>query len=66
MDFQYLAQAPVSDDGVNSKIKNALALFHQYKHSITKLGVQQGKGGTVIENWHIPKLELMQSVVGNI
>ena len=65
MDFCYFGQAPELDDHVNKKIDRLLQLFHKYKDVIMDLGARQGKGG-VIENWHIPKLELMQSVVPNI
>ena len=66
MDFHYLGQTPVSDEHINKKMNEALALFHQHKDAFIDLGAHQGKGGRVIENWHIPKLELMQSVVPNI
>ncbi|KAG1843264.1 hypothetical protein DFJ58DRAFT_844372 [Suillus subalutaceus] len=44
----------------------ALDEFHANKHAIIAAGVRQGKGGKVIDNWQIPKLELMQSVISSI
>ena len=66
LDFRYLAQSPVIDEENCSRIAAALALFHSHKDSIIDAGARTGKGNQVIENWHIPKLELMQSVVPNI
>ena len=58
--LQDFGQAPESDNGVNRAMDKALSLFHKYKHAIIDTGTHQGKGGGVIKNWHIPKLELMQ------
>jgi hypothetical protein len=66
MDFRYLAQAPEVDDVICEKIGAALLEFHNHKSAITDAGVRVGKGNRLIENWYIPKLELMQSVVTNI
>ncbi|KAG1840425.1 hypothetical protein C8R48DRAFT_679594 [Suillus tomentosus] len=41
--------------------KQSLALFHDNKDVIMTLGAQMG-AKRVIDNWHIPKLELMQSI----
>ena len=65
MDFRYLGQAPELDDRSVVKMDGSLKLFHKYKDVIVDLGARRGKGGA-IENWYIPKLELMQSVVPNI
>lgn len=66
LDFRYLAQSPVIDEDSCGKMEAALALFHAHKDSIIDANARVGKGNHVIENWHIPKLELMQSVVPNI
>ena len=66
MDFRYLAQAPVIDDHICTKIQAALNGFHVHKQSILDAGARTGKGNKPIENWYIPKLELMQSTVPNI
>lgn len=66
MDFRYLAQAPEVDDIICDKIDTALLEFHNHKSAIMDAGVRVGKGNRPIENWYIPKLELMQSVVTNI
>jgi hypothetical protein len=66
LDFRYLAQSPVIDEESCGRIEAALALFHSHKDSIIDTAARMGKGKQVIENWHIPKLELMQSVVPNI
>ena len=66
MDFCYLGQVPESDNHVNELMEKALELFHEHKATIIDLEARQGKGQSVIENWHIPKLELMQRVIPNI
>ena len=66
MDFRYLAQAPEVDDIMCAKMEAALKEFHDHKSAILEAKVRVGKGSHPILNWHIPKLELMQSVVPNI
>ena len=66
MDFRYLGHVPESDDHVNELMEKALELFHEHKATIIDLEACQGKGWSVIENWHIPKLKLMQRVIPNI
>ncbi|KAJ6556694.1 hypothetical protein B0H10DRAFT_2169607 [Mycena sp. CBHHK59/15] len=56
-DFRYYGQAPEMDENTLSKMDEALKCFHDHKHAILKAGR--------INNWHIPKLEFMQSVVPN-
>jgi Plavaka transposase len=66
MDFRYLAQAPEISDQMCTEIDTALEEFHDYKHAIISAGARTGKGNRVIDNWFIPKLELLQSVTSNI
>jgi hypothetical protein len=66
MDFCYLAQALEVDSFMCNKIDAALLEFHNHKSAIMDAGVHVGKGNRPIENWYIPKLELMQSIVTNI
>ena len=66
MDFRYLAQSLVIDEDMCSRIENALQEFHRHKDSIISAGARQGKGRVVINNWYIPKLEFLQSVVPSI
>jgi hypothetical protein len=66
MDFRYLSQSPEIDEETCAKIDAALKEFHDHKEAILTAGVRVGKGKTPINNWHIPKLEFMQSVVTNI
>ncbi|KAG1738912.1 uncharacterized protein EDB91DRAFT_1237678 [Suillus paluster] len=66
MDFHYLVQSPSIDDNDLVCISAALNEFHTNKDSIIDAGVRRGKGNKVINNWYIPKLELMQSVVPSI
>jgi hypothetical protein len=66
MDFRYLFQAPVMDETTCDKLSAALQEFHDHKDAIILEGVRLGKGKKVIEDWRIPKLEFMQSVVANI
>ena len=65
LDFRYFAQSPRINEEVCQNIGNALSLFHQHKEAIQDAGARRGKKGK-IDNWHIPKLELFQSVVSNI
>ena len=65
MDFRYLAQARVITDETCAAIDKALQAFHDNKQSIIDAGARRGKKN-VIENWYIPKLEFLQSVVPNI
>ncbi|KAG2104748.1 uncharacterized protein F5147DRAFT_775568 [Suillus discolor] len=58
--------SPSIDDRDLTCITAALDEFHANKHTIIAAGVRQGKGGKVINNWHIPKLKLMQSIVPSI
>ncbi|KAG1838120.1 hypothetical protein C8R48DRAFT_551905, partial [Suillus tomentosus] len=58
MHFRYLVQSPSIDDRDLTRITATLDEFHANKHAIIAAGVRQGKGGKVIDNWHIPKLEL--------
>ncbi|KAG1723858.1 hypothetical protein EDB19DRAFT_1834448 [Suillus lakei] len=66
MHFNYLVQSPCIDDKDLGRIAAALDEFHANKQSIIAAGVCQGKGGKTIDNWQIPKLELMQSIVTSI
>ncbi|KAG1730296.1 hypothetical protein EDB19DRAFT_1832046 [Suillus lakei] len=66
MHFNYLVQSPCIDDKDLSRIAATLDEFHANKQSIITAGVCQGKGGKTIDNWQIPKLELMQSIVTSI
>jgi hypothetical protein len=66
LDFRYLAQAHVIDDNIRDRIRRALQQFHDHKQAILDAGVRTGKGNKPINNWHIPKLEMMQSVYSSI
>ncbi|KAG2124666.1 hypothetical protein DEU56DRAFT_873241 [Suillus clintonianus] len=66
MDFRYLVQSPVIDDIQLTRISTALEEFHANKDAILDGGFRRGQRGRVIENWYIPKLELMQSIVPSI
>ncbi|KAG1792586.1 uncharacterized protein HD556DRAFT_1194816, partial [Suillus plorans] len=66
MHFRYFVQSLCIDDKDLGHITATLDEFHANKHAIIVAGVYQGKGGKVINNWQIPKLELMQSIVPSI
>jgi len=66
LDFRYLAQAPSIDEDTCSKIEAALNGFHDHKHAILDAKARRGKGKSTIDNWFIPKLEFLQSVVHSI
>ena len=48
------------------KLECSLADFHEHKDSILVAGVRQGKESHPINNWYIPKLELMQNITPSI
>ena len=48
------------------KIDAALMEFHQNKDTIILAGARRGKANRIIDNWEIPKLEFLQSIVPNI
>ena len=66
MDFQYCVQAYYINANELQLITTALDTFHANKQSILAYGAQQGKGNKPINNWYIPKLELMQNFVPSI
>jgi hypothetical protein len=66
MDFRYRVQAYVIDSDDLQLISTAHETFHENKHSILDCGTRCGKGNKPINNWYIPKLELMQSYVPSI
>ncbi|KAG2059355.1 hypothetical protein BDR06DRAFT_967893 [Suillus hirtellus] len=59
-------QSPCIDNKDLSHITATLDEFHANKHVIIIAGVHQGKGSKVINNWQIPKLELMQNIIPSI
>jgi hypothetical protein len=65
LDFRYYAQSPRIDEKLCQVIGDALSLFHQHKQAILDAGARRGKKDA-LDNWYIPKLELLQSVVSNI
>ncbi|KAG2139769.1 hypothetical protein DEU56DRAFT_912033 [Suillus clintonianus] len=66
MHFRYLVQSPHIYNNDLAHISAALDEFHVSKHAIITAGIHWGKGNTAINNWHIPKLELMQNIVPSI
>ncbi|KAG0702763.1 hypothetical protein DFH29DRAFT_999147 [Suillus ampliporus] len=67
MDFHYSSQAVTIDGKQCQKILNALNTFYDHKHEVIVHGGRQGaKSKDILDNWYIPKLELMQSVVPSI
>jgi hypothetical protein len=60
--FFYDGQAPVINEDILDKMAHALACFQAEKDAILKAGFRKGKKGP-INNWHIPKLEFLQSVI---
>jgi len=66
MDFHYCAQAYVMDEDDLDKLEHSLADFHKHKDSILAANARWGKGNQPIDNWYIPKLELMQNITPSI
>jgi hypothetical protein len=65
MDVQYLVQSPAPDDNLLAAIDRSLTIFHDNKDVIMTLGAWMGVK-RVINNWHICKLELMQSITTSL
>lgn len=65
MDFRYLAQSKTLDDTTLTKISAALAEFHEHKHAILDARVRLGGKNKPINNFEIPKLEMMHSVTSS-
>ncbi|KAG1831124.1 hypothetical protein EV424DRAFT_1343248 [Suillus variegatus] len=59
--MKLLSKSPEPDNNLLTSIDRSLALFHDNKDVIMTLDAQMGVK-RVIDNWHIPKLELMQSI----
>ncbi|KAG1881763.1 hypothetical protein C8R48DRAFT_550766, partial [Suillus tomentosus] len=66
MQFRYLVQLPRVDEDDLKRISSTLAEFHTKKDAIIAAGARRGSGNRVINNWYIPKLELMQSIIASI
>jgi len=66
MDFCYQIQAYRIVDTDLELINSVLQEFPSHKHAILDAGLRRGMGNKLINNWYIPKLELMQSVVWSI
>jgi hypothetical protein len=65
-DFRYLSQAPEISDELCTQIEHVLLEFHDHKDTIITAGARTGKGGKVIKDWYIPKLEFLQSVTSSM
>lgn len=59
-----MAQSPSPDDNLLTSIDQSLLIFHQNKDVIMSLGARMGTKKP-IDNWYIPKLELMQSITAS-
>ncbi|KAG2353339.1 hypothetical protein BDR07DRAFT_1496432 [Suillus spraguei] len=64
MDVRYMAQSPLPDENLLVCIDRSLLIFHENKDIILSLGAQMGMKKP-IDNWFIPKLELMQSITAS-
>ncbi|KAE9383333.1 hypothetical protein BT96DRAFT_844117 [Gymnopus androsaceus JB14] len=66
MDFRYSGKARRFNDNTSGRLQLALDEFHDHKGEIIDIGARVNSKGQPIDNWHIPKLEFMQSVVPSI
>ncbi|KAF8451180.1 hypothetical protein L210DRAFT_3640273 [Boletus edulis BED1] len=67
MEFRYHSQSTAITSITRDKIKAALQEFHDHKQAIIENGFQRGsKSKAILKHWHIPKIELMQSVAPSI
>jgi hypothetical protein len=64
MDLRYMAQCPAPDDDLLACIDRSLSIFHENKDIIMTLRARMG-AKKPIENWFIPKLELLQSITSS-
>ncbi|KAI6018609.1 hypothetical protein PISMIDRAFT_83112, partial [Pisolithus microcarpus 441] len=63
----YLSQATTITSMTRDKIRASLQEFHNHKDALIKNGLHHGeKTKHVLKHWHIPKLELMQSVTPSV
>ena len=65
MEFRYLSQTPALTSQTWDRIQVALNKFYDHKQVIIDLGLCWSEK-TVMDHFHIPKLELMQHVVPSI
>ncbi|KAF8178181.1 hypothetical protein K438DRAFT_1485170, partial [Mycena galopus ATCC 62051] len=65
VNFFYAGQAYRITEANLERLDKLLKTFHENKEAIIEAGARRGKKG-VIENWWIPKLEFLQSVVPSI
>ncbi|KAG1796320.1 uncharacterized protein HD556DRAFT_1431393 [Suillus plorans] len=61
-----MTASPWIDDRDIERISTVLAKFHANKHAITAAGFCRGKRNKPINNWYIPKIELMQNIAPSI
>lgn len=66
MNFWYHCQAEEIDDECCKRIQAVLDKFHKHKSAIIDAKACVGKGNKPIDNWFIPKLKMMQSIIPNI
>ena len=66
MDIRYSGNSGRFSDNSSARIQLALDGFHDHKHEVMKVGARVNTKGEPIKNWHIPKLEFMQSIVPSI
>jgi hypothetical protein len=66
MQFRYLVQSPHINENDLKLISGALDEFYAKKDAIIAAGARRGHRNKAINNWHIPKLELMQNIVPSI
>ncbi|KAF8417606.1 hypothetical protein L210DRAFT_3615989 [Boletus edulis BED1] len=67
MEFRYHSQSTAITSITRDKIKAALQEFHDHKQAIIENGFRRSsKSKAILKHWHIPKIELMQSVAPSI
>ena len=66
MDFRYWVQAHRITEPDIELINSALQEFHSHKQSILDNGLRRGSANKPLDNWYIPKLELMQNMAPSI
>jgi hypothetical protein len=66
MDFRYLAQRKSLTDGHLATLTASLKEFHDHKQAVLNARVRLGSKNNPINDFYIPKLEMMQSLTSSI
>ncbi|KAE9391918.1 hypothetical protein BT96DRAFT_831346 [Gymnopus androsaceus JB14] len=66
IDSQYSGQAPCHTDLSADRVQRAVDEFHEYKDKVLRLFARLNTKGQPLDNWEIPKLEFLHSIMPSI